>query len=247
MLNSCVRNPVNSENGSLADGDKNIQLDSPEERLSFSNASAELNRALEYCQQNDSNTGIKKINSLYSKLKNDKSYWNSIAMCFLEENDPWRARAYLLRVLEEDPSDAVALNNLGYCYWKMKRPQDALFYFKKARNTNQSPLVINSNLARIYLWFGLNEKSKSYYQQKNNLSNTEILYQAINFAATKDYKKSLLLFSDLPSLKSFNSRSLAIYALALQKNGEIEKAREILDGLEKNNFLPEGVEWLIDI
>lgn len=175
------------------------------------------------CKGQDLTSALKNLSSQYSNYKNETNYWNLIGACFLNDMKPLKARLFFLRSLEEDKSNAAALNNLGVVYWQMDKHYEALAYLKRAEQVDGGSVPIKYNLARLYAWYGLHKISQEKFSQvpPDALSGQDYNYVATNQAMLGDFDNAVKNFR---ATRQHNVKLQAVYAYALKKSGKKDDA-----------------------
>lgn len=200
-----------------------------------------LSDVVSECKNQDVASALKVLSNQYANYKNDSNYWNLLGACFLSDEKPLKARLFFLRALEEDKSNLAALNNLGIVYWKMNKHYDALLYFKRAESINSSAVAVRYNLGRFYSWYGLHKISNDKFRE---LSSSVLSQQDYKFIATNQ----LMLGQYEDAMKNFKkshqteNKLLAVYALALKKNGQIDEAQSLWR--QANLASSDSLNWL---
>lgn len=203
-----------------ADNDKNESINEQDQvnipKTNLSDLESE-------CRSQETSRALKMLSTQYVNYKNDPNYWNLIGACFLNDERPLKARLFFLRALEADKSNAAALNNLGFVYWKMSKHYEALAYFKRAEAADSSAIAVKYNLARLYSWYGLHKISnqKFYETPPSYLSPQDYSYIGVNQAMLDQNENAVKSFS---GTKINNKKAQAVFAVALKRVGRAEDA-----------------------
>jgi len=75
-------------------------------------------------------------------------------------------------MLRQDPTDAQALNNIGFNYWRQGNFERAGEYYRRARETDPSPDIYAANVAAAWANVGEIEKADSAYMVLDETSDS---------------------------------------------------------------------------
>ena len=106
------------------------------------------------CYQGKFDDALKIADELYSKYKNNTSYWNQIGTCYFLKSDYGKAILFYNKSRDLDAKYIPPLNNLGVVYQKQGKFQKALAAFRLASDLNSFAITPTYNLAQLYLRFG---------------------------------------------------------------------------------------------
>jgi len=114
---------------------------------------ANLSESLKQYQLSDS-----LFNVIISKNQNDASGLNNYAYSLCERNNPDLEYALFLskKSIKIEPENAAFLDTIGWIYFKLEKPKDALPYIVKSSEIDNDSVLILNHLAEIYL--SLNQK-----------------------------------------------------------------------------------------
>ncbi len=196
------------------------------------------------CRNQETSTAIKSLSAQYVNYKNDPNYWNLIGACFLNDEKPLKARLFFLRALEEDKTNAAALNNLGMVYWKMNKHYEALAYFKRAESSDGSAYAVKYNLARLYSWYGLHKISNQKFAETpgNHLVSQDYNYIGTNQTMLGQFENAVKSFK---GTKHIDNKAQAVFAVALKRTGQIEDAQSVWKQAHVSGNDPITWLWLI--
>ena len=86
-----------------------------------------------------------------------------------EQGDLPSTFKYLKKILELDPNNKRALNNIGNVFKEMKNFEEAIKYYLKVINLNPDYKIAKINLAILYHDLGKLEEAKKIYKKLINL------------------------------------------------------------------------------
>jgi len=132
---------------------------------------------------------------------------------------------YLNKILELDPNNKRALNNIGNVFKEMKNFDEAIKYYLKAINLNPNYKIAKINLAILYHDLGKLDEAKKIYKELINLDEynfaihfnlSRIDFSFINQKMIKFIEKSI-------QLENMNHYNKASGYFILAKNQQIKK------------------------
>lgn len=116
------------------------------------------------CYQSKFDDALKMADDLYSKYKNNTSYWNQLGTCYFLKSDYAKAILFYNKSRDLDSKFIPPVNNLGVVYQKQGKFQKALSAFKLASDLNTFAVTPTYNLAQLYLRFGTVGKALPIFQ-----------------------------------------------------------------------------------
>lgn len=116
------------------------------------------------CLQSKFEESLKLADEIYSKYKNNTSYWNQLGTCYYLKNDYAKAILFYNKSRDLDAKFAPPINNLGVVYQKQGKFQKALAAYKLASEMNSFTVTPTYNLAQLYLKFGTVGKALPIFQ-----------------------------------------------------------------------------------
>jgi len=160
-----------------------------------------------------------------------------IAQSSKEKGDLPSTFKYLKKILELDPNNKRALNNIGNVFKEMKNFEEAIKYYLKVINLNPDYKIAKINLAILYHDLGKLDEAKKIYKELINLDKynfaihfnlSRIDFSCINQEMIKFIEKSI----QLENMSHYNKAS-GYFILA--KNQQIKKNFDM-----EMNFLEKG-------
>ncbi len=148
-----------------------------------------------------------------------------IAQSSKEKGDLPSTFKYLKKILELDPNNKRALNNIGNVFKEMKNFDEAIKYYLKVINLNPDYKIAKINLAILYHDLGKLDEAKKIYKELINLDKynfaihfnlSRIDFSYINQEMIKFIEKSI----QLENMSHYNKAS-GYFILA--KNQQIKK------------------------
>ena len=148
-----------------------------------------------------------------------------IAQSSKEKGDLPSTFKYLKKILELDPNNKRALNNIGNVFKEMKNFEEAIKYYLKVINLNPDYKIAKINLAILYHDLGKLDEAKKIYKELINLDKynfaihfnlSRIDFSYINQEMIKFIEKSI----QLENMSHYNKAS-GYFILA--KNQQIKK------------------------
>ena len=148
-----------------------------------------------------------------------------IAQSSKEKGDLPSTFEYLKKILELDPNNKRALNNIGNVFKEMKNFEEAIKYYLKVINLNPDYKIAKINLAILYHDLGKLDEAKKIYKELINLDKynfaihfnlSRIDFSYINQEMIKFIEKSI----QLENMSHYNKAS-GYFILA--KNQQIKK------------------------
>ena len=148
-----------------------------------------------------------------------------IAQSSKEKGDLPSTFKYLKKILELDPNNKRALNNIGNVFKEMKNFEEAIKYYLKVINLNPDYKIAKINLAILYHDLGKLDEAKKIYKELINLDKynfaihfnlSRIDFSCINQEMIKFIEKSI----QLENMSHYNKAS-GYFILA--KNQQIKK------------------------
>src|SRR5210317_743701 len=97
---------------------------------------------------------IRKIDSLIVKAQQSK-----------DKGNLKNTIGYLKKILELDPKNEKALNNIGNAFKELKIYEEALIYYTKAININKNYIIAKINLSILYHDLGKLDEAKKIYSE----------------------------------------------------------------------------------
>lgn len=171
------------------------------------------------CYQGKSDEALKMADDLYTKYKNNTSYWNQVGTCYFLKSDYAKAILFYNKSRDLDSKFIPPVNNLGVVYQKQGKYQKALAAFKLASDLNTFSVTPTYNLAQLYLRFGTVGKALPIFQglSKRSPKDTNVASALASAYLIKgDYQSAIDIYG------KFDKATLSIpsiglnYALALK-------------------------------
>jgi len=123
------------------------------------------------------------------------------------------------------PNDIRGLNNVGYSYLLLGKPDDAIVALEKAKAVENNDVVKN-NLGFAYLQKGDYAKAEEYFTSMATATPNSKFGYGILATKKGEYDKAINYFGNEPSYD---------LALALLLKGDVNKAKVTLDGLKETD------------
>lgn len=187
------------------------------------------------CYLGKTQEGMELLDKLYPKYKNNPSYWNQLASCYLKNGEYRRAKVFFNKAISLDKDYLPALNNLGVVYIKEGKDEKAVAAFKQALNVKNTAKTPMYNLSNLYIKYGLLDKASGMLQRvlRSDMKDRDVL---LSLAYIELYKKDpqgalnylSKVSSDHLSRVDFSLALLYSYKLAGSKN--VEKVSDFLRG-----------------
>lgn len=186
------------------------------------------------CIQGKYDTALKIADDLYSKYKNNTSYWNQLGTCHYLKNDLAKAILFYNKSRDLDSKFVPPVNNLGVVYLKQGKHQKALAAFKVASEMNSFTVTPTYNLAQLYLKFGTVGKALPIFQGllKRSPDDVEIASAlASSYLIKGDYQTAIEIYGKLN--KSIISRpGVGLnYAVALKLSNRPIDAKTVYENV----------------
>lgn len=159
-------------------------------------------------------------------------------------NIKWESKISLWSdAVDEYPTNARALNNLGFAYLENNEYNKALAQLKQAVKYSKSKDTPLNNIGKTYLKLGHRDKAIQYYNMalRNNPSNVYVLNNiAEYYIITKDFEKALIYAKK--ALNTHKRDDLSYFSLAMifESKGNPTKAKTMyFNSLNINpNYIP---------
>lgn len=190
------------------------------------------------CNQGKFEEGLKLADSLYSKYKNNTSYWNQVGTCYFFKLDYAKAILFYNKSRDLDAKYVPPINNLGVVYQKQGRYQKALAAFKLASEINTFAVTPTYNLAQLYLRFGTVGKALPIFQglQKRSPKDLEV---ASALAASNlikgNYQAAIDIYGRMDKGALSNPLVGLNYAVALKLVNRPMDAQTVLSNVSKGS------------
>lgn len=97
----------------------------------------------------------------------DEDFFYNLAFCYGAVRNNTLEEKYYRKSLECDPEGDLALNNLGYCLYKMKRYDEALSVFLRCLNEERDTPQSANNYIRTLLALGQYKTAQTFLSETN--------------------------------------------------------------------------------
>jgi len=190
------------------------------------------------CAKKDFNKAFILADQIFQKYQKIPSYWNLIANCHLMQGSQRKALLFYNKALEVTPNYVPALNNIGVLYTFQNDDQKAFLAFERANKASAFSKTPRYNLARLYLKYGIVDKSIPLF--KGILSSSQNDIQVLNSLASAyvisgDYKEALNVYGRIPK-KFYEQPSLGLnLALTYFYLNQQKLALSVFDDIQKPN------------
>lgn len=157
---------------------------------------------------------IRKIDSLIVKAQQSK-----------DKGNLKNTIGYLKKILELDPKNEKALNNIGNAFKELKIYEEALIYYTKAININKNYIIAKINLSILYHDLGKLDEAKKIYSELIELDKYNFaVYFNLSRIDFKYFDESRIKFIK-DNIKSdfINNYNKASGYFVLAKNEQIKK------------------------
>ena len=207
-----------------------------------------FNLYLIYINQKNYGQALKLVNEVLIIKNNYQPALRDKALILYYLKKPDKSLSFILKSINQNPSDYIALNTLGLCYLAMKQYEDAKKIFKQGIKVNPKYSPSYNNLGRCYSLTYDRKTADSYYKKAlaihpdffeainnlaNNFSETGSYEMAIKY-----YHKALKISPEKPEVL-YNIGVAYVYLNKFRKAEEFyKKARAINpnDDLLKRNY-----------
>lgn len=117
------------------------------------------------CYMGKTKEGLAKLDSIYPKYKDNPSYWNQLASCYLKLKQYRKAKIFYNKAIALNSRYVPAINNMGVVYRGEMKDQKALAAFKQVLKYKPSSKTAKYNIANLYIKYGLFDQAKSLLNQ----------------------------------------------------------------------------------
>ena len=237
FLFSCSLNQIDRTAGSSKDifREESLLRYNSASIKQLTNSSDPKLAALALCHQDQVDQGLAKLKESYHKLKLSSDYWNKIGTCYYIDKQFSKASFYFQHALSLTKKNAIkafSLNNLGVVLLRQRHYDQSFEMFSKAMKFNPRLLTPRFNLAQLHIQFGQIQEAKKILSKLYEMNNQDIDVIA-SWAAVllidQKYSEAIELYQQIDEENISRSDIAGFYALALYKNGEYKKAKEILE------------------
>lgn len=191
-----------------------------------------LTQAVIFCHQRKSKSGLKILNSLYSKYSKTPRYWNIKGICYLKNHELKKAKYFFDYALGINEKYGPAINNLAVLYFLAGNHQKSYMLLEFAKSKTR----LNSakfNYAFLSFKKGFFNKSAQVLESllRDNKNNKKILsLLAANYVRLKKLNEAREVFKLIGSLENIFDKMN--YALMEALDGNKESGLKLLKSLE---------------
>jgi len=220
------------------------------------NSKREEITAVALCHQGAHEKGLEKLKGSFYKNNKKAEYWMQVANCYFLDKNYKKAVFYYnvsLSFSYASKDKAAVYNNLALTYLAYDNTDLSLEFLKKSLQTN-AYRTAHFNIAQLYIKRGQLSEARTHLNTlyKQNKKDYEVLASLGTIALMrKDHKSASFFFSKIPNTYAKRQDISTYYALALFKQGNITKAKDLLEKQEKLSFehlksLKEEIETAIE-
>jgi tetratricopeptide (TPR) repeat protein len=186
------------------------------------------------CYQGKINEALDVLKQNYTQQEKEPYYWLHVGNCYLLDKKYDKAEFYLRVALAKSKNkklEAMILNNLGLLFFQWGQWEKGRSYLKQSISQWPKFKVPKYNLARLYLQFGLYDLAISLLKDPvfRHSRDVDLIHALANAHLFKgDMEQARNYFRMLPSESLRRNDIAGSYALFLMKEGELNKANEVL-------------------
>lgn len=228
---------VEIEGDSALEDETLYRLQNSDGKVESSDAITKIVKA---CYEGEFDQAFDIVSAEHDRYKENPAFWNQVGTCYLLQGKKRKALLFYNKSLEFKPGYSPALNNIGVMYRKDGQDQKAEVAFNRAIEKSNFAKTPRFNLAQLYLDYGLFNNAIAQLRVLERADKDSDVFASLGSAylMAGDYRKASSYFNKLPSNYLEKPYVGINAALAFYQSGNQEKARDILDDIDKDRLGP---------
>jgi len=174
--------------------------------------------------------------------KNNETIEVIIGNFYYQTKNSEKALSYYRHMLDKNPDNVLALNNMGVVLDDVGKYEEALSYFKRALKHGPKNIIFMNNMGSCLNNLNRPEESLPYLNKVlEKIPNLEpVLYnKGTAYFLLGKFKEALEFAEKALETKSDDSKNLTLQGISLARLGKFEKAKDCFEKVlqnEPNNF-----------
>ena len=198
-----------------------------------------VTKIIKMCYEGDFEDAFALVSKEHDRYRDNPSFWNQVGTCHFLKGNKRKALLFYNKALEYRPSFSPALNNIGVMYRKDGEDQKAEVAFSRAIESSNFAKTPRFNLAQLYLDYGLFNRALAHLRVLEKSKDVDV-YAGLGSAylMAGEAKRAAAYFDKIDP--DFLERPyIGINAaLAYFEAGDREKAKDVLDDIDKDELGP---------